>query len=157
MKISHQVLNAWGVNPITIKVFSIYIIFALATSALVYLTIDLSGFRKELLDLWYEIYRPLWLVFPVSIAQEIFFRGWLMQILRRKFPGSVKAIILNAVIFALIHLIFPYREFLVPGAFLLGLSYAAIYYFYPNLILISLTHVLLNLLVIPYCYFGCWN
>lgn len=132
------------------KELLIYIVFTISLCFFSYITIYFSGYQKKLLDLWSSLYHPLWLVFPVSILQEIIFRGWLMPILKKKFSNVLQVIILNALIFASVHAVFPYREFLVPGAFLLGIGFAAIYYYYPNLLLVSASHVAFNLFVIPF-------
>lgn len=139
-----------------LKDILVYFVFAVTTSYISFLAIDFFGYQKQFIELWTNIYYPLWLVFPVSIVQEIFFRGWLMPVLRKHFKSALAVILLNAAIYASVHVIFPYSEFLLPGSFILGLAYAGLYYYRPNLLLIILCHVLFNVFVMPYCFFGCY-
>jgi uncharacterized protein len=62
----------------------------------------------------------LFLVAGVApVAEELFFRGMLYPVMRRRW-GSVAAVVLNALLFALIH----YFPILLPGLFTSGLIFA---------------------------------
>lgn len=93
---------------------------------------------------WWEDARFLLLFIPISVLQEIIFRGVLMHMLRRAFSSAPFIIILNASLFALIHIIYLNTSIIMPLTFVGGIGFAWIYYKYPNLILISISHTILN-------------
>lgn len=96
------------------------------------------------MEAWYINLRFLILFIPISFLQEIVFRGVLMNMLRRAFSHKSFIIILNASLFALIHIIYTNILFVLPVTFLAGVGFAWMYYKYPNLILISVSHTILN-------------
>lgn len=156
MRISQATWRRWGLlSNNYMRDAAVYFLLIAAFFLISSFAISRSGYLDKFLVLWSSLYRPLWLVFPVSIFQEVIFRGWLMPVLREKFHKFLFVVLINAVLFATTHLVFPYREIMVPGAFLVGLGFATIYYFFPNLILASIAHMSFNLLVIPYCLWGC--
>ena len=93
---------------------------------------------------WWTNFRFLLLFIPLSIAQEIVFRGVLMNMLRRVFTNKWFIIILNASVFSLMHIIYLNALFTLSITFIAGIGFAWIYYKYPNLILISISHTILN-------------
>jgi membrane protease YdiL (CAAX protease family) len=93
---------------------------------------------------WWEDIRFLLLFIPISVLQEIVFRGVLMHMLRRAFNSVPFIILLNASLFALIHIIYLNLTVVLPITFIGGIGFAWIYYKYPNLILISISHTILN-------------
>lgn len=111
----------------------------------------LSSNFPELLAVWRKTY-----IFPfsfiyLSIIQEIIFRGGLMYLLRKYFKNVIVVVVLNTLPFVLMHLLFSFPTSISLFSILGGLSFALVYYYYPNLILASAAHVILNSLVIPYC------
>ena len=93
---------------------------------------------------WWEDVRFLLLFIPISVLQELIFRGVLMHMLRRAFTNVPFIIILNASLFALIHIIYLNAALVMPLTFIGGVGFAWMYYKYPNLILISISHTILN-------------
>jgi membrane protease YdiL (CAAX protease family) len=93
---------------------------------------------------WWKNARFLLLFIPLSVAQEIVFRGILMKLLRHAFNNPIFIIGLNASVFALIHVIYVNATFVLPMTFIAGVGFAWMYYKYPNLILISISHTVLN-------------
>lgn len=93
---------------------------------------------------WWENARFLLLFIPISVLQEIIFRGILMHMLKRAFSSIPFIIILNASVFALIHIIYLNSIIVLPLTFIGGIGFAWIYYKYPNLIMISIAHTILN-------------
>jgi membrane protease YdiL (CAAX protease family) len=92
---------------------------------------------------WWEDLRFLLLFIPISVLQEIVFRGILMRFLRHAFKSPIFIITLNASLFALIHVIYL-NSVLIPITFAGGIVFALIYYKYPNLVLVSIAHTILN-------------
>lgn len=93
---------------------------------------------------WWEDMRFLLLFIPISVLQEIVFRGILMKFLRHAFKSPFFIITLNASLFALIHVIYLNSILILPITFVGGIGFAWLYYKYPNLILISISHTILN-------------
>lgn len=93
---------------------------------------------------WWKNAKFLLLFIPLSVMQEIVFRGVLMNMLRRAFSSPIFIIILNASIFSLMHVIYLNSAFVLPLTFIAGLGFAWMYYKYQNLVLISVSHTVLN-------------
>lgn len=93
---------------------------------------------------WWENKKFLLLFVPISVLQEVIFRGILMHMERKVFTNRMFIITLNALVFAFIHVIYLNSIFVLPLTFIGGVAFAWIYYEKPNLILISLAHTVLN-------------
>lgn len=93
---------------------------------------------------WWKNAKFLLLFIPLSFIQELIFRGVLMHMLRRAFSDKLFIILLNAAIFSIMHIIYLNAYFTLPLTFIGGIGFAWIYYKYPNLILISIAHTILN-------------
>jgi membrane protease YdiL (CAAX protease family) len=93
---------------------------------------------------WWEDAKFLILFIPISVLQEIVFRGVLMNLLRRTFSSPIFIITINAIVFALIHVIYLHSTFVLPFTFIAGIGFAWMYWQYPNLVLISVSHTILN-------------
>ncbi len=93
---------------------------------------------------WWENIRFLILFIPISVLQEVIFRGVLMHMLQRAFKNPIFIIVLNASLFALIHIIYLNQSIILPITFIGGIGFAWLYYKYPNLVLVSISHTILN-------------
>lgn len=93
---------------------------------------------------WWKNLKFLLLFIPLSIVQEVVFRGVLMNMLSRAFSSPIFIIVLNASVFALIHVIYLNSTFVLPMTFIAGIGFAWMYFKYKNLILISISHTILN-------------
>ena len=93
---------------------------------------------------WWVSMKFLAFFIPISILQEIAFRGILMNMLKRAFSNKIFIIGLNAVVFSLMHVIYLNSTFVLPMTFIAGVGFAWIYYEYENLTLISISHTILN-------------
>jgi membrane protease YdiL (CAAX protease family) len=67
-----------------------------------------------------------------------------MNMLIQVFRSPIFIIILNAGVFALMHVIYLNFKFVLPMTFIAGIGFAWMYYRYKNLILISVSHTVLN-------------
>jgi len=81
---------------------------------------------------------------PVSFFQEFAFRSFLMPRLKEIFKNNYVIIFSNAALFTAIHIIYPNLGISLPIAFVSGIFFAWLYLKYPNLLLISLSHAILN-------------
>lgn len=128
-----------------------YFVFTiLGLFALEYLA---KEFNLEGVDVWYKSIHLLYLFIPVSLLQEIAYRGFLFHKLRVLSHKRWVVIGLNAILFTLIHMIYPDPELMIPLAFATGIGFAVMYEFFPNLILISIAHSILNFYAILHGFF----
>ncbi len=109
-------------------------------------------FNGPLMNAYTILYPVFWLSIPLSILQEMIFRGYGMHKLKNIFKDPATVIILNSIFFALFHLIVPERLIIAPLSFFVGLAFATVYYYYPNLYLVSIVHVIVNL--VPVWFLG---
>lgn len=103
--------------------------------------------ENSLLSLYRSMYPFFYLSILGSILQEVLFRGWLMYQLKKIFDSPFKVIFINACLFALIHLFIPLQYIFIPISFIIGIGLATVYYYYPNIYLASLVHIIMNLVV----------
>lgn len=86
----------------------------------------------------------------LSVAQEFIFRVYLLERLSQVFDSAWLIILINAFIFAFMHIIFAAQPYQLVVIFLWGVAFATIYWYYPNLILISIAHIIFNFIVVVY-------
>lgn len=89
----------------------------------------------------------------VSIFQEFLFRGYLFPVLQQIFPKASLIILVNAILFTSIHSIYSNDTISLVMIFLGGIFFASIYSIYPNLILITISHAILNFIVVLYGFY----
>ncbi len=141
----------FGIQKSWAKYFNKYFYFTIAGIFLLFFIKSLSP-HPPFLNWWTNAHFLL-LFIPLSVLQEILFRGTLMHMLRRTFTNPVFIILLNACLFSLMHIIYLRASFTLPITFVAGIGFAWIYYKYPNLILISISHIILNFLGMIFGFF----
>ena len=95
-----------------------------------------------------------WLFFiPVSFFQEFAFRSFLIPRLKELYDNNFVIILVNAVLFTLMHIIYPNLGIGLPLAFVSGIFFAWLYIKYPNLVLITLAHSALNITAVLLGFF----
>lgn len=134
--------NDFGIKKEWTKDFLPYLIFTILGVVFLFI-IEEFEIGKPFLN-WWKNARFLLLFIPLSILQEIVFRGVLMNMLRRVFKSQVFIILLNASLFSLMHVIYLNSAFVLPVTFIAGIGFAWMYYKYQNLVLISASHTVLN-------------
>lgn len=102
---------------------------------------------------WWESAKFLLLFIPISVLQEIVFRGVLMNFLVRAFKSPIFIILLNSAVFAFMHVIYLNSIFVLPMTFIAGVGFAWIYLKYKNLVLISASHAILNFVAVALGFF----
>ncbi|HEY5589108.1 MAG TPA: CPBP family intramembrane glutamic endopeptidase [Candidatus Paceibacterota bacterium] len=132
----------FGIRKDWKKYFWQYLIFTVGGVIFLLLMEELE-IGKPFLN-WWTNAKFLILFIPLSVIQEILFRGILMNMFRRVFSSPAFIIILNASIFSLMHIIYLNSYFVLPVTFIAGIGFAWMYYKYENLILISASHTVLN-------------
>jgi len=142
VKHNHWTYKDLGINKDFMKDITPYLLFTVGgVLFLVWLSyiVPHEPFLK-----WWQNIKFLLLFIPISILQEIIFRGVLMNMLRRAFKSPIFIIGLNAGVFALMHVIYLNSTFVLPMTFIAGVGFAWMYYRYENLPLISIAHTILN-------------
>jgi len=130
-----------------------YALFTLAGLVVVLFTAKFLG-RKKAERPWTHTYFRNLKFIPISVFQEFGYRGFLMPQLESLFLSPILVVGINAFLFAFVHIIYPKPLFQMTLGFMGGLGFAAMYYFYPNLILISLAHIILNVFAVVYSLAG---
>lgn len=95
----------------------------------------------------------IFLFLPISFFQEFAYRGFLMPLLRKIFSKTSTVIVVNALLFSFLHIIYPHPEVMLPVAFVGGLAFAWIYHHYKNLLLVSISHSVLNYIAVALGFF----
>jgi membrane protease YdiL (CAAX protease family) len=90
---------------------------------------------------------------PISIAQEFIYRSYLMVKLKQLTKRPIVVITINALLFAFLHIIYPDPLLLLPVGLISGFGFAWMYDRYPNTILISISHMILNYAITSFCIF----
>lgn len=103
--------------------------------------------------LWWQHTHFLFLFLPVSLLQEIAYRGFLFPKLRELSQKWWVVIGANTVLFTFLHIIYPIPGIMLPVAFFSGLALSIMYRYYPNLLLISLAHAVLNFIAVLHGFF----
>lgn len=130
------------------KIYSVFTVIGVA-----FLFYFGNFFERQPIENWWLNTKFLLLFIPLSVVQEVVFRGILMNMLKRAFEKPFFMIALNASLFALIHIIYLHAAFILPVTFIGGIGFAWIYYARPNLILISISHIILNFFAMILGYF----
>ncbi|MDE2030849.1 MAG: CPBP family intramembrane metalloprotease [Patescibacteria group bacterium] len=134
-----------GIRKDFLKDIIPYTIFTIAgVGFIVWISKIIPDSNNKPLYEWWENARFLLLFIPISVLQEVIFRGILMKLLLQAFSNPIFIIVLNASVFALIHIIYLNSTLILPLTFTAGIGFAWMYYRYPNLILISISHTILN-------------
>lgn len=118
-----------------------YLLFTIVGIVFIYAIAEFVG--REPLD-WDSQYLYVLLVIPLSFCQEFIYRAYLMNRLKYFFSSTIVVILINTFLFTFLHVIFKQIGVDLPLAFISGLAFAWIYNRYPNLLLISLSHSILN-------------
>ena len=119
-----------------------YLLFTLAGMLFLYWLANLVPHDPFLK--WWVNWRFLVLFIPISVLQEVVFRGILMRMLKSAFDNFYIIIFINAVVFAVMHMIYVNHLLVLPLTFIGGIAFAWMYLKYPNLILISISHTIFN-------------
>ncbi len=99
------------------------------------------------------LFQKLLLFIPISFFQEFAFRSFLMHRLQLIFKSGFTIILVNTILFTLIHIIYPGLDIVLPITFVGGIFFASLYYKYPNLLLTTLAHSVINITAVLLGFF----
>lgn len=88
----------------------------------------------------------------LSFLQEFLFRSFLVPKLEVLMASPILIIISNGLLFGFIHIIFPNPLSLFLLSSLLGVGFAVVYFYRPNLILATIAHSIINFVAVFYCF-----
>ena len=120
-----------------------YFLFTLLSGILLIWYATYSG--KTPVEYWWKIPYLQFIFIPTSIVQEFIYRGF-FQTQYHNITKPTRTILIMAIIFSFMHILYDTGDFLIL-TFLGGLMFGFIWYKYPNLIWISLSHSILNFLI----------
>ena len=128
-----------------------YLLFTLAGVCALFLYALVLG--KAPLPGWGQSSHLLFLFIPISFSQEFLYRGFLMPELRRLYVSIVSVVLIDALLFMLLHIIYGEPLITLPLALAGGIAFSYMYYKYPNLLLVALSHSALNFVAVLYGLF----
>lgn len=107
---------------------------------------------KTPVESWWKIPYLQYIFIPTSIVQEFIYRGF-FQTQYQKFLKPSISILIIAIVYSFMHILWGSGEFIIL-TLLAGLIWGILWYKYPNLIWMSISHSVLNFLI---NYFGYIN
>ncbi|MDP3771139.1 MAG: type II CAAX endopeptidase family protein [bacterium] len=128
-----------------------YAILAIVGAATI-IAIALGTGRVLRAQWWLTPHFAYGLLIPVSAAQELFYRALLIPLLARVHSNRAFVVLINAALFAFLHVIFPDPAIVLPLSFVGGIAFAALWLRWPNLWLASAAHILLNAAFTLFCF-----
>ncbi len=143
--------NTMGISLNFKKHIVPYLIFTLIGAIVFVKLSDFLSINPNIV--WWQHAHFLFLFLPVSLLQEIAYRGFLFPKLKELTKSWLVIIFVNTILFTILHAIYPMPGLMLPVAFISGLALAVMYRFYPNLILISLSHAVLNFIAVLHGFF----
>lgn len=90
---------------------------------------------------------------PISFFQEFAFRVFLIPRLQLLYKNDLFIIFVNALLFMLLHIIYPNWGVGLPLTFFSGILFAWLYIKHPNFVLISIAHIVLNITAVLLGFF----
>ena len=148
----HWPLQTLGINTRDLwNGFWLYLVFTILS--IIVIVCLASALNHQPIKRWWRHRHFVWGFIVLSVTQEFLYRAFLMPELRSTFHQVWLVIIINALLFAFIHIIYPDKLTNLSLSFLGGLCFAWLYYYYPNLLLASLSHSLLNFTVVYFNFF----
>lgn len=141
-----------GLGKVQLKKYILpYVIFtAVAVAVTAYYG---EGIGHEELQAWWTHSHFLYKFFLVSLFQEVGYRAYLIPALGKLVSKPALIVVLNAILFTFLHIIFPQQMVGLPLACIGGLGFALMYMRYPSLILIILSHSIINFFVVLFGFF----
>jgi len=134
------------------KALPFYLLFTIIGLGAIFLIYYKVNMPREIYTKLFYL-RTFIFFLPSSFFQEFAFRSFLMPRLKIIFNNNYYVILVNAVLFTLMHVIYFSLGIILPLVFVAGVFLAWLYLKYPNLILISLAHSALNLTAVLLGFF----
>lgn len=141
-----------GLNGNFKKYVTPYVIFTIVSVALFFILDSKLGF--ESIKTKPVLIEKLMFFLPISFFQEFAFRVFLIHRLKLVLKSNLIIVLVNVILFTLIHVIYPNLNVILPITFIGGIFFAILYMKYPNFLLISLSHSAINITAVLLGFFG---
>lgn len=133
------------------KAFPFYLVFTILGVIALFLIKDLVNL-PEITNKAFIL--KAWIFFlPISFFQEFAFRSFLIPRLKIVYQKKYVIVLINAILFTFLHIIYLNMAVVLPLMFFSGLLFAWLYLKYPNLVFISVAHSILNILAMLLGFF----
>ncbi len=145
-------LHSIGLSTHTFKKYLIpYLVFM--SIGVISIVMYADNFEMEPQNQWWTKTHFLVLFIIISALQEFAYRAFLIPKLKVLCTDRLGIVIINALLFTLLHIIFPIPQIMLPLAFIGGLAFSVMYMKYPNLVLVSIAHSVLNFVAVLHGFF----
>jgi len=111
-------------------------------------------FNKKFVEKRWKNTHFLSMCVVLSFFQELVYRGYLMPKLQNMFTSVFTIVLINSLIFSYIHIIYPDKIRNLLLSFVGGTGFAFLYYYYPNIYLITVSHSMLNFTAVLFGLIG---
>lgn len=129
-----------------------YLLFTIVLTSAVFVVAKLLK-RKGTIG-WRRDTHFLYGFILVSVIQEYIFRGFLIPELQSFITSPILVILVNTLLFTFMHIIYSDNGPALMGIFIGGICFATMYVYYPSLILVMISHTILNFVVVYYGFFS---
>lgn len=147
-------IQGWSLKDLGIRFdnilvsFKPYIFFTLLFIIVIFVVAKI--FNRDFVSGWWKRPHFEFLFIPLSLAQELAYRSFLMPLLSLVLDNALAIILLNALLFTFLHAIYYDFKYVALLLFFNGIGFATLYYYYPNFILVFVSHAILNFLAVLY-------
>ncbi len=140
-----------GIRKISFKALFFYTLFAIFGSLALWKGADVLTLSRD--TVWWRDSHLVFLFLPVSLLQEIAYRGFLFPKLQILFKKPIAIVLVNAALFGFLHVIYPFPLAMLLISTLGGIGFSLLYYYFPHLLLVSGAHAVLNFVAIYQGFF----
>jgi membrane protease YdiL (CAAX protease family) len=92
-------------------------------------------------------------LFLISFFQEFLWRAFLIEKLKKIVSKKIIIILTSSVIFSFLHILFTPILIVLPITFIGGIIWSFLYLNYKNILLLTISHMIINFFVIYSCFF----
>lgn len=128
-----------------------YALFTLCAGVALYIFAKLL--KRTGTERWWRMGHFLYGFVLFSALQEFVFRGFLIHELQSIISVTWLVILVNALLFTWMHVIYSDDGKALLMIFCGGIGFAAMYVVFPSLILVSISHMILNFIAVYYGFF----
>jgi membrane protease YdiL (CAAX protease family) len=146
-----SIFNLYLPNSDTLETLVWYVLMVILAGGFLVLAKLLLKTRSA--KQWYKDLHFQYLFIPISFAQQFLFQGVILTGLLEYFTPLV-AIVSTALIFGYLHTIYPRPMMSFTIGTLGGLMFATVFFWYPDLLLSSIAHSILNFLAVYLGFFS---
>lgn len=149
------IVKGWGVQTLglqgnVVRDYAVpYALFTIFAGLALFIFAKLSKHKGT--ERWWRKGHFLYGFVLFSALQEFVFRGFLVPELQSIISVAWLVILVNALLFTWMHVIYSDDLKVLLMIFLGGIGFAAMYVYFPSLILVSISHMILNFIAV---FFG---